>query len=398
MIDFLLRTFVKDYKNIKSQEVRTQYGILGSLIGLVLNTILVCIKLTVGIIFFNLSIIADALNNLSDFLNCGLNFFGFKLSNKPADEGHPYGHQRIEYVMSLIISIVIILMGGLIIYQAIEGFFASYSPMESFPIISIIILCVSIFIKLIQALAYFSLGKRISSISLIALGKDARNDIIATTLVILGIIISFYTSFYQIDNIISIFIGLFIIYTGIQILRESSTLLIGEKPDPKLVESFVNIVKNTKGVLGIHDLEMHLYGPSQIFASVHVEVDGSKNVYDLHEIIDELERHIEHKLNIKTVIHMDPIKLNDPLTEKYKSIVSNIINNMHKNLSFHDFRIVEMTKRINVIFDVVIPNAYKKEEKEIITEIKEKLKNEDKKIHPIITIDEQYTLISRENN
>ena len=397
MVELLLKLFIHDYKNTSNQVVRTKYGILGSIVGLVSNIILVISKLVVGLLFFNISIIADALNNLSDFFNFFLNLFGFKVSNKPADEDHPYGHQRMEYIISLIISVVIMLMGVIIIIQAIKGIINPPSKYTSFPLATIIVLGISILIKIFQSITYYSLGKRINSISLNALGADSRNDVISTTGVLVGVFISYYTGFTQIDGIIAILVGIFIIYSGIGVLIKTSDILLGEKPSQELIDKFVELIKSDENVLGVHDLEMHSYGQNNLFASIHVEVDGSKDVYQSHDMIDNLEHLAYSKLNIKTVIHMDPIKVNDQQTDRCKKIVTDVINNISKDLTIHDFRIVSGPSHINVIFDIVIPHNLTKQEKEIINTIKQEVNKIDNTLHLKITIDEQYTLISKEN-
>ena len=397
MVELLLKLFVPDYKNTSNQKVRTKYGILGSFVGLISNLILVIGKMVVGLIFFNISIIADALNNLSDFFNCFLNLFGFKMSSKPADEDHPYGHQRMEYIISLIISIVIVAMGVVIIVQAITSIINPPSKYNEFPFASVIVLVIAIFIKIFQSFTYYSLGKKISSISLNALGADSRNDVISTLGVLVGILISYYTGFTQIDGIIAILVGLFIIYSGLNILIKTSDILLGEKPSQELIDEFVKLIKSDENVLGVHDLEMHSYGQNNIFASIHVEVDGSKDIYQSHDMIDNLERLAYEKLNIKTVIHMDPIKVHDKQTDKCKEIVTKVINNISSELTIHDFRIVSGPSHTNVIFDIVIPHSLTKQEKDIINTIKQEVSKIDDTMHLVITIDEQYTLISKEN-
>ena len=397
MVNLLLKLFVPNYKNVDDVKVRNNYGILGSVVGVISNVILVVSKLIVGLLFFNLSIIADALNNLSDFLNCLLNIFGFKISSKPADEDHPYGHERMEYIISLIVSIVILFLGFNIIYQAVLNLINPIEAYESFPLASLIVLIVSIFIKIFQSIVYYSLGKKINSISLKALGADSRNDVISTSGVLIGLLISYYTGFTRIDGIISILVGLFIIYSGIEILKDTSNLLLGEKPDADLVKKFVELIKSDNRVLGVHDLEMHMYGPNMIFASVHVEVDGSKDIFESHDMIDNLEKLAYSKLNVKTVIHMDPIKVNDPLTQKCKDIISSVVANISKDLSIHDFRIVSGPSHINAVFDIVIPNKLKDKEKEIINQLKQEVKKKDPNLYLVMTIDEEYTMIMEDN-
>lgn len=398
MIEILLKIFVPNYKNVKNNKVRTSYGILGSSIGFISNLILVIMKLIIGFITLNVSIIADAINNLSDFFSCILNIVGCRLAGKPADKEHPYGHERIEYIISLIISVVIMALAINIIYQGVMNIINPGEKLTSFPLVSFIILAVAAFVKLFQSLCYYALGKRISSISLMALGADARNDIISTIGVIIGLVISYYTGFTQVDGIIAILVGLFILYSGFSLLKETSDILIGEKPSDELVNKLVKLVKAHKGVLGIHDLEIHSYGPDKIFASIHVEVDGDVNVFASHEMIDGIEKEVNAKLGVNLVVHMDPINVHDPELAKVKASLTSIVKDISNKLSFHDLRLVNGKNCTNVIFDLVIPNDLKNNEKSIIAKVTKGIKSVNQKYNPKITIDEEYTLISNEND
>jgi cation diffusion facilitator family transporter len=397
MVNLLLKIFVKDYKNTANEKVRTSYGLLGAGFGIFTNFLLFVGKLIVGLLISNLSIVADALNNLSDFGNCFLAVFGFKMSSKPADKEHPYGHQRMEYVISLVISVVIIALGLNLFYQAILALINPEPALTSFPLIPIIILGVSILMKVLQSFVYYSLGNRINSLTLKANGADARNDVLATSAVLAGLLISYYTGFTQTDSILTIVVSVFILYTGIKILIETADVLLGEKPSDQTIKNFVKLVKGHEGVLGVHDLEMHCYGPSAIFASIHVEVDGSKNVFDSHDMIDNIEVECERKLGIKTVIHMDPVKVNDGETERCRKIVENVVKNVDSSLSIHDFRIVSGPTHINAVFDMVIPFDKKPKTKELISEIRKEVKKVDPKINSVVTCDDQYTMISTDN-
>lgn len=398
MVELMLKLFVKDYKNTGSEKVRTRYGLLGSLFGILTNLILFASKLVAGLLTANISVIADALNNLSDFGNCFLALFGFKISSKPADADHPYGHQRMEYIVSMIISVVIIALGLLAGYEAILSIITPGEAIASFPLLSVIILGCSILLKLVQSYVYYSLGKRIDSIALKANGADARNDVLSTTAVLLGVIISYYTGFTRIDGILALVVSLFILYTGVSILMNTADILLGEKPSNETIRNFTKIIKSDPNVLGLHDLEMHCYGPNAIFASVHVEVDGSKDVFQSHDMIDNLESECYKKLGIKTVIHMDPVKVNDPLTESCRETVSKAVKDVDSRLSFHDFRIVSGPTHINAVFDVVIPHDLERTKKSIYDAIDYRVKKENPKIHVVISFDEQYTMLSSEND
>jgi len=398
MVEILLKWFVRDYKNTGNEKVRTRYGLLGAGFGIITNLILFAAKLTAGLITFNLSIIADALNNLSDFGNCFLSLFGFKISSKPADKDHPYGHQRMEYIVSMIISIVIIALGALAAYEAVKGIITPGEKMTEFPLLSVIILVCSIGLKIVQSLVYYSLGKRIDSIALKANGADARNDVFSTSAVLIGVFISFYPGFTQADGILALVVSLFILYTGFSILKNTADILLGEKPSNETIKRFIKIIRSDPNVLGLHDLEMHCYGPNAIFASVHVEVDGKKDVFVSHDMIDNLESECYKKLGIKTVIHMDPVKVNDPLTEQCRKVVGDAIKNVDNRITFHDFRIVSGPTHINAVFDIVVPHDLGKTVKQITDAIDYRVKKADPKIHVVISIDQQYTMLSAEND
>lgn len=398
MVNLLLKLFVKDYSNTSNQKVRAEYGLLGSFFGLVTNLILFVSKLVIGLITFNLSIIADALNNLSDFGSCFLSIFGFKISSKPADAEHPYGHQRMEYIVSMVISVIIIALGLSIGIQAIQSIITPAEALASFPLVSVIILSIAILLKVLQAIVYFSLGKKINSIALKASGTDARNDVISTAAVLAGLFISFYTGFTRIDGILALVVALFIIITGFKILIQTGDILLGEKPSQETIDTFVKFIRSSDGILGVHDLEMHCYGPNAIFASIHVEVDGSKDIYDTHDCIDNIESACYKKFHIKTVIHMDPVKVNDPETDKVKRIVKDAIEKTSPRLSMHDFRIVSGPTHINAVFDIVVPFDLENKKTEMMSQIRKYVKEAEPKIHLVVNFDDQYTMISTEND
>lgn len=395
MIELLLKIFVKDYKNTANERVRTNYGLLGAWFGIVSNLLLFAGKITVGLLIGNLSIVADALNNLSDLGNCFLAVFGFRMSSKPADAEHPFGHQRMEYIISMIISIVIIALGINIIYQAVLSLINPEPAMTDFNLflISACILGASMLVKVLQSAVYFALGKRIDSLTLKANGADARNDVLATGAVLIGLIVSYYTGFTRVDGILTIIVGLFILYAGIKILHQTADVLLGEKPSQETINAFTKIVTADPNVLGIHDLEMHCYGPSAIFASVHCEVDGSKNIFASHDMIDNIETECYKKLHIKTVIHMDPVKVNDPETDRCRKIVEEAVRETDKSLNIHDFRIVSGPTHINAVFDMVVPFELKKNVKALTKTIRAKVKEKDPKINPVISYDDQYAEI-----
>jgi cation diffusion facilitator family transporter len=398
MTELLLKIFVKDYKNTKNQKVRTQYGLVGAGFGLATNLILFAAKLTIGLLFANLSIIADALNNLSDFGNCFLTIFGFKLSSKPADADHPYGHERMEYIISLVISVIIIALGFDLAVEAVKSLINPDQPLTEFPLIPVIVLGISVLLKVLQGAVYFSLAKRINSIALKATGQDSRNDVLATTAVLIGVIISYYTKFTRVDGILSLLVSALVLYGGIKILIQTGDILLGEKPSKEIINDFMKVIRSNPAVLGAHDLEMHCYGPNAIFASVHVEVDGSVDVFKSHDMIDNLEKQCFKDLGIKTVIHMDPVRVNDPQTDYVRGIVENAMKEVDVGLTMHDFRIVSGPTHTNAVFDMVIPFEKKQNTKEIIRTMREKVKEANPKIFLVVNCDDEYTMLSSDNN
>lgn len=394
MTDFLLKLFVKDYKNTKDPMVRRRYGFLGSLFGVFSNLILFLAKIIIGLLIMNMSIVADAINNLSDFGSCFISLFGFKMSTKPADKEHPFGHARMEYIASLIVSFIIIALG---ILAASEGIKAIINPGDlptgkTTIIVTFVILGISIIIKAVQGLLYRSLGKRIQSVSLKANSIDSRNDVISTLVVLIGFIISLVTG-YNIDGYLATGVSIFVIFSGIKLTIETCNILLGEKPDKKIVKEFVDLIKKCPGVIGIHDLEMHCYGPNFIHASVHIEVDSRVDIMLSHDRMDNIEQLVYNKLGIKTVVHMDPVLVGDPKTDMFKSILKDGLIELDKNISMHDFRIVSGPTHTNLVFDVVIP-LDAKITKEDITKFltayfEKRLPSET--VFLVITIDAEYT-------
>ena len=365
MTEILLKLFVKDYRNVQDAKVREKYGLLGSFFGLITNLILFVGKIVIGAMMGLFSIIADSVNNLSDFGNNALSIFGIKVAGKKPDLEHPFGHQRMEYIISLVISCVIIALGGVMLYQGTTDLVAFVGSMQAdgTPVLSEIgyheyvitlsILSAAIFVKVLQSLLYYSLGKRIDSIQLKALGRDALNDVISTTTVIIGVIITYFTDF-NVDFAFTIFVSIMVIVSGIGILRQSADILIGEKPSKEKIQDLVHLILSHTEVLGIHDLTMHTYG-QVIFAVIHVEVDAKEDVMKSHALCDGIEREVQKKLGINLTIHMDPILVDDPDTAKYRKAVETALKAFPKTLSMHDFRILSAPNYVNLIFDLVVP-------------------------------------------
>ena len=398
MITFLLKIFVKDYKDTSNPLVRKKYGLLGSIFGLISNLIIVAIKVFFGIITATTSMIADSLNNISDLGNNMISIFGFKYANKKADDNHPYGHQRIEYIISLILGTIIIILGAFLLYNGVSSLISFIKSMietsrpEAVSITSLTIfvftlsfLIFTVLIKLIQSYLYYDLGKRISSMQLKVLSKDSRNDVIATIFVIIGLIISYFTG-YSIDCFFTMAVSIFVIISGINIVKEAAIVLIGQKPNKEIIEKIKEIILKDENVLGIHDLNIHYYG-DVAYGSIDIEIDEKTTLINAHKIADRLEKIIFAKLGISMSIHIDPINNHDPETNKMKLDILNLVQDKEKLLSIHDFKYDKENKIIS--FDLVIPSTIQSVEKEEITNtINNYLKSIDSNIELKITFDD----------
>ncbi|WP_312652209.1 cation diffusion facilitator family transporter [Aminipila sp.] len=385
---FLFKFFIKDFQNTKDPIVRDQYGKLAGVVGIISNVILCAMKVLIGIFTNSIAIIADGINNLADASSSIITLIGFKLAAMPEDQDHPYGHARIEYLTGLLISAVIIALG----FQLIKTSFDKvlHPDLMQFSYITIVILAISIAVKIWQARFNRSAGKKINSVALMATATDSRNDVISTSAVLISIIIGKLTNL-QLDGIMGCFVALFIIWSGIQLIRETSSPLLGEAPDPALVTAILEGAESYEGVIGTHDLMVHNYGPGRIFASIHIEVDSERDIMESHDMIDNIERTLNQSLKINLTAHMDPVKLNDPLTAELRSILKETIAPLDGVLGIHDLRIIPGSTHTNIIFDVVLSSECKLKQSAVQAIINEKIKEINKNYFVSITFDKAYT-------
>lgn len=368
MINLLRRIFIKDYKNVKEPEVRTAHGKLASLFGVITNVILFVAKLIFGIIASSISIIADSINNLSDTGNSFVALIGFKISAKPADKEHPFGHQRLEYLAGLIISIVIVVLGGNMLVQSIQRIINNET--STYTHWTFIILGVAILLKVYQSFFNYKVGKLIDSVTLKATALDSLLDVFATSAVLASALVSFYLKL-NIDGYMGIIVSLVVAYSGIKMIKETIDPLIGKAADKDLVNKVMADILSYDGVLGVHDLRAHSYGPTKIYMSIHVEVNCDVDVVTSHELVDKIETDIKEKYQIELVIHMDPI---DPDNEETILILEKVQNALHvisKDLSLHDFRLVKEKKIKKAIFEIVIPFDFKMSKEAILNKLNE---------------------------
>lgn len=383
MNKLLARLFIKDYENIEDSHVRNSYGTLSSIFGIIMNAIVSLSKIIIGAITASISIIADGINNLSDMASSGISLVGFKISNRPADKEHPFGHARMEYISALIIAFLIIFVGIQLAISSVENIISKATP--SFSIIAIVILSVSIVIKAMMAIFYLNYAKLIKSSTLKACALDSFNDCVATALVLIALIISRFTNI-VLDGYVGVIVSVYIVISGIKIVIETLSPLLGEKPDPELVKTIVEKTRAYNGILGIHDLVFHNYGANKYFITFHAEVDSSVDVMISHELIDTIENELNTD-NIHVVIHLDPIVVNDPKINALKQMVLGIIGEISPNLNIHDFRAIIGPNRTNLIFDLLLPDHTSYDKDTITKIISEKIAEIDPSCKAIISVD-----------
>ena len=336
---FLERIFIKNYKDTSNPAVRFKYGMLAGFFGLITNILLFVGKIVVGIIGQSITVIADAINNMSDSGNSIVTMFGFKMSSKPADSKHPYGYARYEYITALFVALIVLIIGVLLGKESVEKII-SPAP-TSVSVATYVILAVAIALKIYQFLVYRSFAKKINSESLKAMSVDSINDTISTTAVLAAsLLIDFLPDVeVSIDGICGLLVSLLIVISSIKLVANTVKPLLGEKPPKELVVKIRKELMSYNGVLGIHDLMIHNYGEGRNFVMVHVEVDSSVDVMESHELIDEIEQDFKKKMGIHLSVHMDPIDVNNPLVKKLKEESIVLLSKLDDHLSLHDFRI-----------------------------------------------------------
>lgn len=389
MTDFLSKIFIKNYKDTKNEAVRSSYGTFATIVGISINFILATAKLLIGIITFSSAVIADAINNYSDAASSIVTMVSFKLSSKPADRDHPFGHARIEYVASMIVSFLILIVGFETISSAFSVIFGLKEvEATKFSIISIIILGVSILFKLWLGLFYRKIGKRINSSALIASSADSITDSVSTLTALVSSIIIKFTDFLILDSIVAVGISVMIFIAGLKILNDTKNSILGEAPLKEQVEALENMITEYPEILGTHDLMVHNYGPNHYIASLHAEVDGNLDIYMLHDLIDNVERRVLEELNILCTIHMDPIVTDDEQVNELKSFLTEIIKNeISPDISVHDFRTVIGNTHTNLIFDIVLPYESRLSPEAAVSLINEKVKEKKENCYCVITVD-----------
>ena len=384
MTELLSRLFIKNRNDTSSPVVRAAYGAMAGIVGIVLNLLLFAAKFTVGTLCASVSIVADAWNNLSDAGSSLISLVTFRIAAKPADRDHPFGHARIEYVASMIVSFLILLIGYELFSESLSKVL---HPTETiFSIASVAVLGLSILVKLWMALFNRRLGRKINSEVLKATSVDSLSDALATTAVLISTLIFRFTSF-DTDGYMGIIVAVVIFIAGVKILNETKNSILGQAPDPALVDNIRQLVESCPDALGLHDLLVHNYGAGMTIASLHVEVDGSRDIFELHDSIDSLEKKLSEDLNILCTIHMDPIVTDNEQINALQEKVNKAVARVDERLKIHDFRFVAGQTHSNLIFDVAVPFELKLTDEEVRQAVAREVKTINENYCTVLTID-----------
>ena len=397
MVNLLRKVFIKDYNNTKDAKVRENHGKLASFVGVFSNLVLFVIKLFAGILSGSIAIIADSINNLSDMGSSVITLVGFKLANAPADDEHPYGHQRIEYISGLIVSIIILYVGGNLLFTSIDKI-RNFEPQTVDNItmyITIGILSISILIKLWQSIFNKKVGKIINSLALEATAADSRNDCISTFVILLGnIALLIWKDIpFSLDGVMGILVSIFIIIAGVNLIKETIDPLIGVTAENEFVQDIVKFIENDPVCLGVHDLVCHMYGPTKCFMTIHVEVDYKANLMETHDAIDNIEKKVLEEFGVNLTVHMDPIQTDNEEVNKLRKIVTETISSIDSILNIHDFRVVFGPTHTNILFDIVIPYKFKMSLNEILDVVREAIDDGKTVYNFVVEVDRNFVKV-----
>lgn len=384
MTDLILRIFVRDHKNTEDPAVRDKCGRVAGAVGIVTNFLLFLMKIIVGTVFHSVSVTADAVNNLTDSGSSVVTLIGFKMASKPADEKHPFGHARIEYLSGVIVSFIVIFLGLQLGMSSIEKIL---TPEENaLTPVALVVLVISILAKLWQCLFYRKVGRMIKSESVEATSKDSRNDVIATSVVLLGAVITMLTDV-NLDGYMGAAVALFIVFSGVQLTISTADPLLGQAPEGELVQTITEKMLSYPGIIGMHDLAVHNYGVGRCFASAHCEVDAKNDILVSHDLIDNIERDFSRDLGIHMVIHLDPVIVGDARTDALHCKVQSLVTALYPTVTIHDFRVIWGVTHSNIVFDAAVPFAVKDSDTVITQKLEAEIQKLDPDYRTVVTID-----------
>lgn len=392
MVELLARCFIKDTKEAEAPETRQAYGVLCGSVGIFFNVVLALGKFIAGLLSGSIAIMADAANNLSDAGSSLIVLFGFKLAGQKPDTDHPFGHGRVEYVSGLVVSMLIIYMAFELLKSSVD---AILHPGDiTFEPVILVILIASILVKFYMFLYNRKFGKRIQSEAMMATAMDSLSDMGATFVVLLSMLVSYYTNL-QIDGICGVLVALLIFYAGFNSARETINPLLGQPPEPEFVERIEEIVLSEENITGIHDLIVHNYGPGRVMISLHAEVPADGDILALHDMIDNVEHRLKSELHCAAVIHMDPVSTKDEETLELKRVVTDIVREINPVLSIHDFRVVKGPTHTNLIFDMVVPFDFPMSDVDVADKVQNKIWKYNPVYFAVIEIDKAYTKLEQ---
>lgn len=384
MTGLILRIFVRDHKNTEDPAVRDKCGRVAGAVGIVTNFLLFLMKIVVGTVFHSVSVTADAVNNLTDSGSSVVTLIGFKMASKPADEKHPFGHARIEYLSGVIVSFIVIFLGLQLGMSSIEKIL---TPEENaLTPVALVVLVISILAKLWQCLFYRKVGRMIKSESVEATSKDSRNDVIATSVVLLGAVITMLTGV-NLDGYMGAAVALFIVFSGVQLTISTADPLLGQAPEGELVQTITEKMLSYPGIIGMHDLAVHNYGVGRCFASAHCEVDAKNDILVSHDLIDNIERDFSRDLGIHMVIHLDPVIVGDARTDALHRKVQSLVTALYPTVTIHDFRVIWGVTHSNIVFDAAVPFAVKDSDAVITKKLEAEIQKLDPDYRTVVTID-----------
>ena len=386
MTNFLVRCFIKDPENVKDPTVRSAYGKMAGICGIAANVLLFLGKLFAGVLSGAVSVIADAFNNLSDAASAVITLLGFKLAEAPPDDEHPFGHGRMEYLSGLILGVLILLAGFELGKSSVGKIFHPEATDASWLALGILI--AAIVVKLWMAVFYKNIGTRISSDTVLATGKDSRNDVLSTSFVLVAVLVEKFSGL-KIDGYVGLLVAVLVLLTGISVMKESISPLLGQAPDPEMVEEIREMVLSYDGVVGIHDLMVHNYGPGRVIISLHAEVPAHEDILKSHDVIDCIEADMMERFHAVACIHMDPIEVGNEAVDRLKVLTETVLGDIDARLSMHDFRVVFGETHTNVLFDVVIPFGYEGEAT-LKDEIQRRLRLTDPSLNVVCKAEHQY--------
>ena len=384
MTDLILRIFVRDHKNTEDPAVRDKCGRVAGAVGIVTNFLLFLMKIIVGTVFHSVSVTADAVNNLTDSGSSVVTLIGFKMASKPADEKHPFGHARIEYLSGVIVSFIVIFLGLQLGMSSIEKIL---TPEENaLTPVALVVLVISILAKLWQCLFYRKVGRMIKSESVEATSKDSRNDVIATSVVLIGAVITMLTGV-NLDGYMGAAVALFIVFSGVQLTISTADPLLGQAPEGELVQTITEKMLSYPGIIGMHDLAVHNYGVGRCFASAHCEVDAKNDILVSHDLIDNIERDFSRDLGIHMVIYLDPVIVGDARTDALHCKVQSLVTALYPTVTIHDFRVIWGVTHSNIVFDAAVPFSVKDSDAVITQKLEAEIQKLDPDYRTVVTID-----------